>query len=252
MPRSGCRILASLFCLQVFAVLGISARGDDVQKLLEKPRIKPPEQCAAGPFVSPELSSVSEKTQRIRRALQTQVELQFPDNTLEEVRSYLSQIHGIEVVIDEPRLKFVNRSGEDTVHVSLANVTLAKALEKILEETTPGDQLDFVIDDDKLVITTADAASDRTETRLFGLQEFLAAGMNAQDLAQAARQVADTEHGVVATGNILVVTLNQRSQEKILDLLVSLRWAVLKQAFTQTTAAPNAEMPKPKTDAKTE
>ncbi len=61
--------------------------------------------------------------------------------------------------------------------------------------------------------------------------------MGAGDLARAARQVADTEHGVVATGNILVVTLNQRSQEKILDLLVSLRWAVLKQAFTQTTYA---------------
>lgn len=238
MPRSGCRLLASFAALPLALLFGASAFGEDLPKLLEKPGLKPPAQC--GPrFVSPELSAVSEKTERIRRALETQVEMHFPDNTLQEVCQYISQIHDIDVILNERELKLYNRSEEDKVSFKVTN-TSAKALETML-----GDELDYVIEDDKLVITSSDAVHNRKETRLFGLQEFILTGMRTQDLVEAARQVADADEGVVATGNVLVVTLNQHSQEKVLNLLISLRWAVLKQTFNQTADAPKQDATKP-------
>ena len=242
MPRSGCRLLASFTALPLALFFGASAFGEDLPKLIEKPAaLKPPAQCAIGPkFVSPELSAVSEKTERIRNALRVNVEMRFPDNSLREVFDYASQIHGIDVVIDDRALYHINRSGDDKVQLSVANVTFAQALKRLL-----GEDLDYVIDDDRLVITSANAADDRKETRLFGLQEFTAAGMTTKDLAEAARQVAGTDEGVVATGNVLVVTLNQHSQEKVLNLLISLRLAVLKQTFNQTADAPKPDVTKP-------
>lgn len=232
MLRSGCRVLAPSVCLQLALLFGSATFGEDLPKPADKPGPQPPGQAAKPPkFVSPELSSVSEKTERIRMALRTQTELQFPDSTLREVCDYISQIQGFEVAIDDRSLFQLNRSGDDKVQFSAANVTLAQALTRLLR-----DDLDYVIDEDRLLITTADVASDRKETRLFGLQEFILTGMTTKDLAEAARQVADTDDGVVATGNILVVTLNQRSQDKILNLLLSLRSAVLKQ-----TPAPAVE-----------
>ncbi len=225
MLRSACRVLAPPVCLQLALLLGSATFGDDLPKPADNPGPPSPAQAAKPPkFVSPELSFVSEKTERIRRALQNNVEMQFPDSTLREVCDYVSQIHGIEVAIDDRALFSVSRSGEDKVQFSVSNVTLAQALKRLL-----GDNLDYVIDEDRLLITSAAVADDRKETRLFGLQEFILTGMTTKDLAEAARQVAGTDEGVVATGSILVVTLNQRSQDKILNLLVSLRAAVAKQ-----------------------
>ncbi len=143
MPRLGCRVLASLFCLQVFAVLEASARGDDVQKLLE----------SRG---SGRRNSARSRSVRLPRALfrlgedpTDPVELPktasgtavFPTTRWKKSAATCPRSMESRSSSTCPGLEFVNRSVEDTVPSASRTSRSPKALEKILEETTPGDQL---------------------------------------------------------------------------------------------------------------
>jgi hypothetical protein len=110
--------------------------------------------------------SISPTEQRIATALQQPVELEFIDTELSEVLMYLSEQHQIPIWLDRTRLTDFG-VGEDTpINLVISGISLQSALHRILE---PHD-LDYVVRDEVLEITTREFAEFYMETRVYELR----------------------------------------------------------------------------------
>src|SRR5689334_5590929 len=100
----------------------------------------------------PALSLFAEESaavEKIRLELENNTKLEFVETPLKEVVEYLTDLHQIEIVIDEPALKAVGVEVNTPVTKNLSGITLRKALNLMLGEM----ELTWTIRDDALVIT---------------------------------------------------------------------------------------------------
>lgn len=108
---------------------------------------------------------------RIEAALESETTIEFPGNPLRDVTEYLSQIHNMPILIDETALADVGISSDEEVSLVISDITLRSAMELLLENVA-GVELDYVIRDEVLKITTREKADEMLETRVYNVRDF--------------------------------------------------------------------------------
>ena len=187
---------------------------------------------------------------RIEEALQSTTTLEFPGNPLRDVLEYISIIHDFPIIIDEVALQLDGVTPDEEVHLVLSDIELRNALEIMLHKVA-GVELDYVVGNEVLTVTTREKADTIHETRVYDLRGLAHVG-SPQELSQVIRNSISPESwrtpGVVrispaaseqgeeqpdeknaegaieALNDALVVTQSQRVHREISDLLRQLGW----------------------------
>jgi hypothetical protein len=105
--------------------------------------------------------------QRIQQALSQTTSLEFMDAPLSEVVDYLKSVADIPILIDRRALDEIGIGTDAPVTISLEGISLNSALKLLLRQL----ELTVVIDDEALVITTAEEAETRREIRVYAVPD---------------------------------------------------------------------------------
>ena len=123
--------------------------------------------------------------QRIEEALESETTLEFQGSPLSEVIDFLSQLHNITIVLDEQPLLEAGVNPDEEVSLVVSGIRLRSALDAMLKSMT-GVELDYVIEDEVLKITTRRAADRVMDTRVYSMRH-LAPSYTTEDLARIVR-----------------------------------------------------------------
>ncbi len=110
-----------------------------------------------------DFKSRSPLVERIEAALHENTELAFTDQPLNEALRYFEELHKIEILIDAPALADAGISTDQNVTLFVAENSLKNTLRLLLDPL----QLDYVIKNDMLMITTTEKADQTFETRVY-------------------------------------------------------------------------------------
>jgi RNA polymerase sigma factor (sigma-70 family) len=102
---------------------------------------------------------------RIEQALTESSEVAFADTPLEEAITFLKEQHGIEMWIDKQSLEEQSVTVDVPINLTMRGTNLESALNLMLQPL----QLDYVIKNEVLVITTLSKADELMETRVYNL-----------------------------------------------------------------------------------
>jgi hypothetical protein len=159
---------------------------------------------------------------KIRRALGSSTTLEFYDEPLSTVISFLSDSHGIPIALHASGKKQDEGIEETPVRLNVKGVSLRSALQLVLEPR----QLTFVVRNGVLLITTLEAAERMIDIRVYEVADVLSDGKNVNELASLLREVASTqteELALVPYGNLLAAKASLPAHDRIVDVLTKLR-----------------------------
>ncbi|QDU40791.1 hypothetical protein Mal4_51510 [Maioricimonas rarisocia] len=104
---------------------------------------------------------------RIAAQLDSPTEVEFHESPFYDVVQYLSDLHDIQILFD-PRIKEAGFDADTATTLIVSSITLRAALDLIL---APHD-LDYVIENEVLKITTSEIAGDLMETKVYDARQF--------------------------------------------------------------------------------
>jgi hypothetical protein len=107
---------------------------------------------------------------KIEQSLDGIANLDFSEAPLQEVARYLTDAHGIPILLDRRALDDVGLGGDTPVTISLQGVSLRHALRIVLREL----DLTYVVKREVLMITTPEEGERDTPTLIYPVQDFLA------------------------------------------------------------------------------
>lgn len=140
--------------------------------------------------------------EKIRRALDQQVSLEFPDNTLKEVCSFISQLNNIPITIDTDALKAAGMNDDLKVNLVISGIKLRSALKLLLSGNTPS--LDYCIDNEALVITTPAEVKNRKRLEYYRLSSLSSDSQSAAEkfITPLADSVSNLEGDLLVDGSL--------------------------------------------------
>ncbi len=170
-----------------------------------------------------------DKQEHIEAVLKDPTQVQFDGTPLNEVMSYLADVHHFTVMLDKNALEEIPIATDVPITISLSDIKLASTLNLILEPL----QLTYIIEDEVLKITTVNRANERMEVRIYDTRGLEGSGYTSELLTEVIRtsiprarwkQSKDDEEGgtVVSLSDGLVVTQSQpvhREIAKVLQML---------------------------------
>lgn len=119
------------------------------------------------------------QTRQIMAALGMSTTIEFPSNPLSDVVDYISLSHDIPILLDETLISEVGVTPDEEVSLVLSGVTLKNALEIMLNKL----DLDYVVENQVLKITSREHADSVMETRVYSLNQ-LPADYKPEDIAR--------------------------------------------------------------------
>ena len=122
---------------------------------------------------------VSESENKIITSLKELVELEFVDTELTQVIQYLTERYQIPIIPDTARLTEFGVSMDQPVSLVLSGVSLESALNLILEQH----DLDYIVSNEVMRLTTREFAEQDMETRVYELRR-LPASFKPEDVAR--------------------------------------------------------------------
>lgn len=102
---------------------------------------------------------------RIEQSLLQDTEVNFVGSPLHEAVDFLKDLHSIEIWVDKEALEEEGNDSETPITLQMSGISLDSTLNMMLEPL----QLDYVIKNEVLVITTKVRAEDTMETRVYNL-----------------------------------------------------------------------------------
>ncbi len=172
-------------------------------------------------------------TEKISAALDLDTQMDFIDEPLSDVIEFLSDLHAINIIIDNRALEEVGLGTDTPVTRNLQGISLRAGLRLLLRDL----ELSFLIQDEVLMITTQEVADSTMETRVYSLHlltnhepeeiaEVIKATIRpASWLAKPAEEKSVGQNSIPAVqalGGCVVVTHNQQAHSEINDLLLQL------------------------------
>jgi hypothetical protein len=100
---------------------------------------------------------------RIQTALDEQTEISFIDTSLRDALDYIEDLHNFDILLMEPEIVADGGSVDQTVNLELSGVKLRSALKLMLQPM----ELDYVIADEVMQVTTATKAGEKMSTRVY-------------------------------------------------------------------------------------
>jgi hypothetical protein len=110
-----------------------------------------------------DLGSNNERERKIADALKSQTQLEFTDESFQNVIDYLKDYHKIEIQFDAKALEEVGFATDKQVTINLKGVSLRSALRLLLR----AEGLTYMIRDEVLLITTPDEAANKLVTKVY-------------------------------------------------------------------------------------
>ena len=114
-------------------------------------------------YASVDLHKASKAEERIAAELDKQTEIDFQDQPLTDVVTFLSDFHNIPIIIDTEALAEEGIAIDTAITRTLTGVKLRSALKIILQPL----QLSYVIEDEVMKITTIAKEKERLQTRVY-------------------------------------------------------------------------------------
>lgn len=114
-------------------------------------------------YASVDLHKSSKAEERISAELDKQTEIDFQDQPLTDVVTFLADFHNIPIIIDTEALTEEGIATDTPVTRTLTGIKLRSALKIILQPL----QLSYVIEDEVMKITTLTKEKDRLQTRVY-------------------------------------------------------------------------------------
>jgi hypothetical protein len=114
---------------------------------------------------SVDLRSKSPAEARIRQELETPTKLEFIETPLNEAVAYLQDLHGIAIQLDQKALADANVFADTPVTLAVDNVSLRTSLRLLLRPL----DLTYVVEDEVLLITTTEVASQEVVNVVYPL-----------------------------------------------------------------------------------
>lgn len=164
--------------------------------------------------------------EKILEALDKATAVEFLDLALEDCISYLQEYHGINIWLDKQSLTDEGVALDQPITLKLKGVRLESILNLILQPV----QLDWVIQDEVLKITTSGWTYDHPETRTYDVQTLIDAGHVPEELIAAITKCVepgtwtgkDSNAGISHTGGALVIRHTQRAHSEVARLIAEL------------------------------
>jgi hypothetical protein len=169
----------------------------------------------------------SPRVEKIEKELTALTEVDFQGVTLREAVDYFKSLHRVEILIDRKAFEDDGKTNDLQVDLQISAVSLKTALRILLEPHN----LDYIIKNDNLIITTATGAENHMETRVYDVRR---TGLKSpESLIKAIEGTIQGEHvkwnskdnagGVIQPlETALVIRQTQRVHEQIIDLLEQL------------------------------
>lgn len=121
---------------------------------------------------SVDLKSNSPNEEKIYRALDQITSVEFPATPLKTAMQYISQQHGIPILLDMKALEEDSLTGDEEITLVLSGIKLKSAL-KLMLENVGGNALTYVIEDEVMKITTETAADATMQTRVYPVADLV-------------------------------------------------------------------------------
>lgn len=171
-------------------------------------------------------------TEKIEAELRKQTDVDFQDAPLTDVMTFLSDFHNIPIIIDHEALTEAKIKTDTPITRTLTGGKLESALNIIL---TPL-KLDYVIDNDVMMVTTAKQAEATTEAVVYDLTRI--PNVEPKTLSSIIMSVTKPEAwsekggpGTLVFGtDFIAINQNQRTHRKIVSLLNQLERLAKEQA----------------------
>ena len=179
--------------------------------------------------------------EQIRTELGNKTTISFIEVPLSDAVSKLSETHEIPILIDARALEEIGLSSDETVNLSVKNISLRSALRLLLN----GKQLTYMIRDEVLVITTAESAEQNLSLRVFPISPTLVGSEEEIIRAVQATVVPDIWQSlggpasIVRVNNTLVVSATEQVLEEV-DSLLKMLAAAVKETADSPKAPINA------------
>jgi hypothetical protein len=116
--------------------------------------------------------------------------MEFPANPLKDAIDYLATVHEIPILLDTEKLSEVGINEDQEVSLVITGITLRNALELLLSNVA-GQQLDYVIQNQVLRITTREQADQTLETRVYSLRPLENSGFDSYSVANVIRKTIE-------------------------------------------------------------
>lgn len=120
-------------------------------------------------WASVDLKKNSPNEQRIRSALDDETEIEFVDTPLKDAMDYLADLHNITIILDEVAISDEGIATDEPINMILSGITLRSALKIVLERL----DLTWIIEDEVMKITSATAAEEKLETRVYPVADLV-------------------------------------------------------------------------------
>lgn len=161
--------------------------------------------------------------EQIERALAAPTEFAFDETPLEEVIKYFRDFHSINIWVDGAALLDAGVSLDIPITLKLAGIRFESALHLVLDPL----QLDWIVQDEVLKITSCKKAASLAETLTYDVQNLLDAGHDPDELIGAivdcvepASWEGNGGQGTIAhSGGVLICRQSQRVQTRVTMLL---------------------------------
>ena len=184
------------------------------------------------------LRNNSEQEERILTALNQLTKFEFPGNPLSDIMEFISVTNNIPILVDEVALSDNGIATDVEVELVVSEITLDSALNLLLNPL----DLDYVISDDVLQITTKDVAKTVMETRVYDVRS-----MNIENPEALADVIVygtagpwasrDSEGGEISFLNgSVVIRQTRRTHEEVEKLLKNL--TAIEQAYKSSPQWP--------------
>jgi len=186
--------------------------------------------------------------QRIHAALDDKTTVNFNDTPLIDGIQFLAKQHDINIAIDVPALEESGITTDEPINVVLSGISLRSALQIVLTNL----QLDYVVRNEVLRITTLERAGASYATRVYPVSDLVSRENDEtwDELVDALHATAGTKWAteknpggsvaVVRKAGCVVVSQTDRGHDEVVELLESLREAQRFEA-DQSAAGRNVQ-----------
>ena len=107
-------------------------------------------------------------------AMQKAVSVNFNNNQLDQVFSYMNEVSGVDFYPDWKALEAVGIRPEDTISLQLDNVPAEVALKRVVEQLgDEGDRPDYSVEDGVVVVSSSEMLRKKTLTIVYDIRDLL-------------------------------------------------------------------------------
>ena len=165
---------------------------------------------------------LNQKEREIWFALQETTQIDFFDVQLEEAIQFLMDLHKIQIELDLRLLEDAGVSAATPLTKSVQGISLRSALQNLLRQQ----ELSWIIDNEVLLITTAEEVAARHRVHVYDVSSLLDKGETTEELVDLIYDIFPTfdddaiaHHRVLAHKQLLIVRATPRDHQEVSDLL---------------------------------